>query len=77
VIEASPLDDRFGPEGLARFVAGCSGREAPAIARGIEEQVLEIGGGAIRDDVAVVVLRVSPALGAPFVPEEPGVAASR
>jgi PAS domain S-box-containing protein len=77
VIEASPLDDRFGPEGLARFVAGCSGREAPVIARRIEEQVLEIGGGSIRDDVAVVVLRVSPALGAPFVPEEAGVAASR
>ena len=31
------------------------------IARRIEEQVLEIGGGSLRDDVAVVVLRVSPA----------------
>jgi PAS domain S-box-containing protein len=77
VTEASPLDDRFGPETLARFVAGCSGREAPVIARRIEEQVLEIGGGSVRDDVAVVVLRVCPTLPAPFVADEPGVAASR
>jgi len=77
VIEASPLDDRFGPEGLARFVAGCARRAAPVIARRIEERVLEIGGGTVRDDVAVVVMRVCPALGVPFVPEEPGVAASR
>ena len=30
------------------------------IARRIEERVLEIGGGSVRDDVAVVVLRVGP-----------------
>jgi serine phosphatase RsbU (regulator of sigma subunit) len=77
VIEASPLDDRFGPEALTRFVAGCRGHTAPAIARSIEQRVLEIGGGTVRDDVAVVVLRVSPGLDVPFVPEEPGVAASR
>ena len=77
VTEASPVDDRFGPEQLARFVAGCSGREAPVIARRIEEQVLEIGGGSVRDDVAVVVLRVRPTLTAPFAADEPGVAASR
>jgi hypothetical protein len=39
--------------------------------------VLEIGGGSLRDDVAVVVLRVSPGLEAPFVADEPGVAASQ
>jgi PAS domain S-box-containing protein len=77
VTEVSPLDDRFGPEQLARFVAGCSGREAAVIARRIEEQVLEIGGGSVRDDVAVVVLRVRPTLTAQFVADEPGVAASR
>jgi PAS domain S-box-containing protein len=77
VIEASPLDGRFGPEALARFVAGCSGDEAPVIARRIEEEVLQIGGGSVRDDVAVVVLQVSPGLRTPFVAEEPGVAASR
>jgi PAS domain S-box-containing protein len=77
VTEVSPLDDRFGPETLARFVAGCSGDAPPVLARRIEEQVLEVGGGLPRDDVAVVVLRVRPALDVPFVAEEPGVAASR
>jgi PAS domain S-box-containing protein len=77
VTEVSPLDDRFGPEILADFVAGCAGSGAPVIARRIEQQVLEIGGGSARDDVAVVVLRVCPGLPAPFVADQPGVAASR
>jgi len=38
--------------------------------------VLEVQGGKVRDDVAVLVLRVSPRVGAPFVADEPGVAAS-
>ena len=59
VIEASPLDDAFGPEHFASFVAGCAGAGAAAIARRIEEAALEIQGGTPRDDVAVVVLRVS------------------
>ena len=59
VIEASPLDDAFGPEPFASFVAGCAGDDAAAIARRIEEAALEIQGGTPRDDVAVVVLRVS------------------
>ena len=77
VTEVSPLDDRFGPENLAAFVSGYAGREAPEIARRIEEEVLEIGGGSVRDDVAVVVLQVSSGVAAPFVAHEPGVAASR
>jgi PAS domain S-box-containing protein len=77
VTEVSPLDDRFGPEALADFVAGQVGSAAPVIARRIEEQVLEIGGGAARDDVAVVVLRVTPGLPTSFVASGPGVAASR
>jgi serine phosphatase RsbU (regulator of sigma subunit) len=77
VTEVSPLDDRFGPEILAEFVAGCAGSEPRVIARRIEEQVLEIGGGSARDDVAVIVLRVCPGLPTSFVADEPGVAASR
>jgi PAS domain S-box-containing protein len=76
VIEASPLDDRFGPEQLARCVASCHRRAPVAIARQIEDEVLQVQGGSVRDDVAVLVLRVSPTLGAPFVAERPGVAAS-
>jgi PAS domain S-box-containing protein len=77
VTEISPLDDRFGPEILADFVAGHAGSEPSAMARRIEERVLEIGGGSARDDVAVVVLRVAPGIATPFVPDQPGVAASR
>ena len=76
VIEASPLDHRFGPEHFARCVADCHGRAPVAIARHIEDVVLEVQGGTVRDDVAVLVLRVSPHVGAPLVAEEPGFAAS-
>jgi serine phosphatase RsbU (regulator of sigma subunit) len=76
VIEASPLDDRFGPEQFARCVSECHGRAPVAIARHIEDAVLAVQGGTVRDDVAVLVLRVSPHLGAPFVADLPGVAAS-
>ena len=61
--EVSPLDDRFGPEILARVRGRLRGqRGRRVIARRIEEQVLEIGGGSARDDVAVVVLRVCPGI---------------
>jgi serine phosphatase RsbU (regulator of sigma subunit) len=76
VIEASPVDHRFGPEQLARVVSECHGRAPVATARHIEDAVLEVQGGTVRDDVAVVVLRVSPQLAVPFVADEPGVAAS-
>jgi hypothetical protein len=38
--------------------------------------VLDVQDGKVRDDVAVLVLRVSPQLAAPFVADQPGVAAS-
>ena len=76
VIEASPLDHRFGPEQFARVVSECHGRAPIATARRIEDAVLGVQGGTVRDDVAVLVLRVSPQLAAPFVADEPGVAAS-
>ncbi|MDP9293240.1 MAG: serine/threonine-protein phosphatase [Actinomycetota bacterium] len=60
VTEASPLDDAFGPERFASFVAGCAGHDAGVVARRIEEAALEVQGGTPRDDVAVVVLRVPP-----------------
>ena len=76
VIEASPLDNRFGPEQFARVVSECHGRAPIATARHIEDAVLGVQGGKVRDDVAVLVLRVSPQLAAPFVADQPGVAAS-
>ncbi len=76
VIEASPVDQRFGPEQFARVVSECHGRAPIATARHIEDAVLAVQGGQVRDDVAVLVLRVSPQLAAPFVRDQPGVAAS-
>jgi PAS domain S-box-containing protein len=60
VIEASPGDDAFGPERFADFVSTLAGRDAPAIAERIEEAVLDLQSGDLRDDVAVVVVRVDP-----------------
>jgi PAS domain S-box-containing protein len=57
VIEASPLDDAFGPERFADFLAGCAGQDADGIAGSIERAVLSVQGGRLRDDVAVVVAR--------------------
>ena len=61
---------------LTRGTSECHGRAPVATARHIEDAVLEVQGGTVRDDVAVVVLRVSPPLAVPFVADEPGVAAS-
>lgn len=57
VIEASPLDDAFGPERFAEFLAGCAGQDAETLAQSIENAVLSVQGGRLRDDVAVVVAR--------------------
>jgi PAS domain S-box-containing protein len=75
VIEASPLDDAFGPEQLAAFLGGCVGKDAAKIAAGVERRVLEVQHGQLRDDLAVVVLRVPSGSAAPFVPAAQGVAA--
>jgi serine phosphatase RsbU (regulator of sigma subunit) len=75
VIVASPLDDAFGPEQLAAFLGGCAGDDAGRIAAGVERRVLEVQHGRLRDDLAVLVLRVRPMPAAPFVPAAQGVAA--
>ncbi len=75
VTEASPLDDAFGPDHLASFVAGCAGADASVIAGRIQDAALEIQGGVARDDVAVLVVRVLSSAEAQFVPGGRGVAA--
>ena len=59
VIEASPLDDAFGPRAFAGFLGGQAGRPAGAIASAIEDEVLALQSGRLRDDLALVVLRVA------------------
>ena len=59
VIEASPLDDAFGDAALSRLLGTLAGRDAASIAAAIEGAVLDVQNGELRDDVAVVVLRVA------------------
>jgi phosphoserine phosphatase RsbU/P len=71
VIEASPLDDALGPERFAEFLAGCCvGTNAARVAEAIEAKALAVQDGQLRDDVAVLVMRV----GTPFVTTVAGVA---
>jgi PAS domain S-box-containing protein len=60
VAEASPADEALAPERLAAVLAGLQGRDAGVIAEAIERKALEVQDGRLRDDVAVVVLRVRP-----------------
>jgi PAS domain S-box-containing protein len=77
VIEASPTDDRFGPDQLAAYLEGCVGRDASHVAQAIERQVLAVQEGLPRDDVAVMVVRaVGLGAGSSFVRTGEGVAAS-
>jgi serine phosphatase RsbU (regulator of sigma subunit) len=75
VTEASPVDDAFGPARLAAFLRTCAGMDAGHIAAGVERRVLEVQRGSLRDDVAVLVMRVAPGSEAPFAPADEGVAA--
>ena len=51
-----PLDE----EGLAELVAACAGSGADAIAARIEDAAVSAQDGEPRDDIAVLVLRVTP-----------------
>src|SRR4051812_6624043 len=73
VIEASPGERAFGPDRLAALLAGCAGRDAPSVGAAIEDEVLRVQDGSVRDDVAVLVARVPVA--DRFPARLPGVAA--
>ena len=60
VIEASPVDDVLGPEAFAEYVTTLHGADAATIAARIEQTVLGVQDGGLRDDVALLVLRVVP-----------------
>jgi sigma-B regulation protein RsbU (phosphoserine phosphatase) len=59
VTEARRADAIFGPERLRDLVAGCEGLDAQAIADRVKDAALDFQPGLPRDDVAVLVLRVS------------------
>jgi PAS domain S-box-containing protein len=64
-------------ERLQRFVGGLAGRDAETIAAAVENHVRSGAAGALRDDVALLVVRVDPIAAAPFAAAGEGVAASR
>ena len=53
-----PVRRALGPERLAELLRTLAGADAGAIAEAIEHEALAVQGGRLRDDVAVVVLRV-------------------
>ena len=76
VVEASPSDAALAPEKLAELLPECAGRDASQIATWVERKALEVQGGRLRDDVAVVVVHaVAGGAAAPFASAEQGVAA--
>jgi PAS domain S-box-containing protein len=74
VTEATAADRATGPSRLAALLAGHAGEDAAAIAEAVERDALESQGGAVRDDVAVLVARALGDAGAPFAAQAAGVA---
>jgi serine phosphatase RsbU (regulator of sigma subunit) len=60
VVEASPSDEALAADRLAALLSGLAGCDAAEIAATIEHKALEVQDGRLRDDLAVVVLRVRP-----------------
>jgi PAS domain S-box-containing protein len=59
VVEARGEDGPLGEERLIELLAACTGRGADAIASHVEEAAVRSHGGSPRDDIAVLVLRVT------------------
>jgi serine phosphatase RsbU (regulator of sigma subunit) len=59
VIEARGADAALGEERLIELLAACTGYGADAIAARVEDEALRSHGGSPRDDIAVLVLRVT------------------
>ena len=75
VVEASPSDEALAPDRLALLLETQAGRDAGEIAAAVEHAALAVQDGRLRDDVAVVVLRVRPGgTEAPFDAVGAGVA---
>lgn len=61
VTEAGRGRHQFGEERLTRVLGATAGATALRLAEAVEAAVLEFGGAEPRDDMAILVLRVSPA----------------
>jgi len=60
MMEASPVDEALGPDALAALAAGYAGASADTIAQAIQDAALDVQDGGLRDDVALLVVRILP-----------------
>lgn len=58
IIEARSGEDTFGTDRLLSVIGACAGADAEGIAKGIEQAVVDFAGSTLKDDLAIVVLRV-------------------
>jgi serine phosphatase RsbU (regulator of sigma subunit) len=65
ITEARTADGLFGYEGLLKAMRACAGCDAAEIAERIEQTMLDVQAGGLRDDVALVVAQISQGAGAP------------
>jgi serine phosphatase RsbU (regulator of sigma subunit) len=61
----------LGIDGVARALSGARALDASAVAARLERTVLEHGGGRLRDDLAILVVRAAPAPAEPSPPTRP------
>jgi sigma-B regulation protein RsbU (phosphoserine phosphatase) len=59
ITEARTPKGLFGHEGLLRALRTCTGCDAAEIAERIDQSMLDVQSGGLRDDVALVVVQIS------------------
>ena len=64
ITEARTPQGLFGHEGLLRALRACAGCDAAEIAERIDQSMLDVQTGGLRDDVALVVVQISEGAGA-------------
>jgi serine phosphatase RsbU (regulator of sigma subunit) len=73
ITETRTAKGLFGFEGLLKATRSCAGCDAAEIAERIEQTMLDVQDGSLRDDVALVVAQISEAPG--IEPDEPALSA--
>jgi serine phosphatase RsbU (regulator of sigma subunit) len=63
ITEARTAQGLFGHEGLLRALRACAGCDAAEIAERIDQSMLDVQSGGLRDDVALVVAQISEGVG--------------
>ena len=63
ITEARTPEGLFGHEGLLRALETCAGCDAAEIAERIDQSMLDVQMGGLRDDVALVVVQISESVG--------------